>query len=248
MVDRPLHKDQETEDGIHTVRAFVFDDEAARLAWPYDEADLGKVIEQLDDGSWWILTSLDPTFVLFADPLPGEDGPTGPTGPTGIGATGPTGPGGPTGPTGSVGPTGPTGSAGPTGPTGSVGATGPTGSVGPTGPTGATGPTGPALVGAEIDDGNSGTADTIDFSSGPFHKSTLTGNVTYTLTAPSVARHVQLRILTGAGSFTVDFSPAVNWPTAMGAYVATTAASKVDIVSLYWDGAAWWGTYSKDFA
>jgi hypothetical protein len=38
---------------------------------------------------------------------------------------------------------------------------------------------------AIINDGNSSTADTIDFSAGPHHKSTMTGACTYTFTAPT---------------------------------------------------------------
>jgi hypothetical protein len=45
----------------------------------------------------------------------------------------------------------------------------------------------------EIDDGNSSTADTIDWSAGALHKSTLTGNCTYTFLAPPAFTAVQLR-------------------------------------------------------
>lgn len=42
-----------------------------------------------------------------------------------------------------------------------------------------------AVFDSEVDDGNSGAADTIDWSAGNVHKSTMTDNCTYTFTAPA---------------------------------------------------------------
>lgn len=99
----------------------------------------------------------------------------------------------------------------------------------------------------EYDAGNSGTTKTIDFVNGQNQKLTLTGNVAVTLSNPLSGMTAKLKILSGAGSFTVTFSTTVKWPGGV-AYVATTAASKTDIVTLYYDGSAWWGTYGNNFA
>ena len=100
---------------------------------------------------------------------------------------------------------------------------------------------------SEQDAGNSSTADTIDLSLGSAIKSTLTGNVTYTLTNPVTGGTYVFRILTGAGSFTVTWPATVKWSTDQGTYVATTTASRMDLVSLYWDGTNYYGSYVKGF-
>jgi hypothetical protein len=99
----------------------------------------------------------------------------------------------------------------------------------------------------EYDAGNSGTTKTIDFANGQNQKLTLTGNVAVTLSNPVAGNTCKVKILSGSGSFTVTFSTTVKWPGGV-AYVASTAASKTDIVTLYYDGSAWWGTYSNNFA
>ena len=111
------------------------------------------------------------------------------------------------------------------------------------------GPAGKANYGCvEHDAGNSSTSITLDFmADGANQKMTLTGNVAVTLTAPLAGTTCKLKILTGAGSFTVTFSTTVYWPGG-AAYVATTAASKTDIVTLYYDGSAWWGQYGNNYA
>ena len=96
---------------------------------------------------------------------------------------------------------------------------------------------------AEYDNGTSGTAKTLDFSAnGPLQKVTRNGNCTFTLTAPSVPSTVLVRFIHDATgtTYTVAFSPAVKWPSG-SAPTFTNTANAVDIVSLYWDGAAWWG-------
>jgi hypothetical protein len=111
------------------------------------------------------------------------------------------------------------------------------------------GPTGKVNYGCvEHDAGNSSTSITLNFmANGANQKMTLTGNVSVTLTAPLAGTTCKLKILTGTGSFTVTFSTTVKWPGG-AAYVATTAASKTDIVTLYYDGSAWWGQYGNNYA
>jgi hypothetical protein len=98
----------------------------------------------------------------------------------------------------------------------------------------------------EYDNGNSSTADTIDWGQGNFQKSTLTGNCTYTFTAPSGPARLTLKILTGAGSFAVTWPATVKW-TAATAPTITTTASKVDLVTFWYDGTSYWGTYTQNY-
>src|SRR5690606_38293187 len=59
---------------------------------------------------------------------------------------------------------------------------------------------------AETDDGNSSTADTIDWGNSNFHKSTLTGDVTYTFTAPSAVGIYILKVVQDSTARTI------TWP------------------------------------
>lgn len=101
---------------------------------------------------------------------------------------------------------------------------------------------------SQQDSGNSGTAKTVDLSLGSSIKSTLTGSVTYTLTNPTVGGTFVFEIFTGAGSFTTTWPAAVIWSADQGAYVTTTTASKCDLVSLFWNGTNYRGSYLKGWA
>jgi hypothetical protein len=93
----------------------------------------------------------------------------------------------------------------------------------------------------EIDDGNSSTADTIDWSTGPNHKSTLNGDCTYTFTAPAQHKHLQLRMIWSGAGRNPSWPAAVKW--AGGAeptWITTDGA--VNIASFYYDGTNYWGT------
>ncbi len=92
-----------------------------------------------------------------------------------------------------------------------------------------------AQIAGTVDDGNSSTADTIDFSIGPFHKSTLTGNVTYTFTAPAAGSVVVLKVIQGSGPYTITWPAAVHWPSGT-APTLTVTNGKVDVFTfLYMD-------------
>lgn len=79
-----------------------------------------------------------------------------------------------------------------------------------------------------IDDGNSSTADTIDWNGGNLHYSTLTGNVTYTFSNPLNGGRYVLLMNTGAGGFTVTWPAAVLWPGGVAPTITATAG-KVDM-------------------
>lgn len=100
----------------------------------------------------------------------------------------------------------------------------------------------------EVDNGNSGTADTIDWRAGNKQKSTLTGNVTYTFTAPtsiSAASLILRLIQDGTGSRTATFPASVHWSGGT-APTLSTAAGAVDIIAFYWDGTNFHGSFILD--
>lgn len=103
-----------------------------------------------------------------------------------------------------------------------------------------------ALV-VEFDNGNSGTALTIDWSKGGTQKVTMNGNCTFMFTNP-VAGHYYTLILTqdGTGSRTA------TWPTAKwqggSAFVLSTSAGYVDIVTFYYDGTNYWAQGAAHWA
>jgi len=94
----------------------------------------------------------------------------------------------------------------------------------------------------EVDDGNSSTADTINWTTGNFHKSTMTGNCTYTFTAPSGATTLILKLVQGgSGSYTATFPATVKWAGGT-APTLSTAVGAIDIITFYWDGTNYFGT------
>lgn len=100
----------------------------------------------------------------------------------------------------------------------------------------------------EHDDGNSSTADTIDWNEGPNHKSTMTGNCTYTFTAPAGPGHLQLKLVQDAtGSRTATWPGTVKWPGGT-APTLSTGANEIDIISFYWDGTNYFGVSLLDFS
>lgn len=99
------------------------------------------------------------------------------------------------------------------------------------------------IYNSEIDDGNSGAADTIDWSAGGAHKSTLTGNCTYTFTSPAGVTSVVLKIVQGAGPYTVTWPASVKWA-AGAAPTLSIANGAIDIFSFYYDGTNYYGAHS----
>lgn len=109
--------------------------------------------------------------------------------------------------------------------------------------------TGTAYFDAEVDNGNSGTTDTIDWTVGNKQKSTLTGNVTFTFSPePSGPCNLILKLVQdGTGSRTVTWPADVKWPGGT-APTLTTAASAVDIISFYYDGTDFYGQSGLNFS
>jgi hypothetical protein len=100
-----------------------------------------------------------------------------------------------------------------------------------------------ARLASDNDAGNSGTADTIDWSLARSQKSTLTGNVTYTFSNPVAATTYVLRVHTGAGGFTTTWPAAVHWNNGT-APTTTAAASKIDVYTFHYDGSIYIGIVS----
>jgi len=108
-----------------------------------------------------------------------------------------------------------------------------------------------AVFASEVSNTPSAGAATINWKSG--NKQTVTLNaatVTLSFTAPDGPCSVTLRVVQdGSGSRLVAWTGSglvINW---VGGVVPTlsTAAGAVDIVSLYWNGTAWYGSYGIGF-
>ncbi len=104
-----------------------------------------------------------------------------------------------------------------------------------------------AYFNTEYDNGNSGTADTINWRVANKQKSTLTGNVTFTFTAPYGPCNLVLKLVQdGTGSRKVTWPATVKW--AIGTKPSlTTTPNAIDIVSFYYDGTNYYGLASFNF-
>lgn len=105
-----------------------------------------------------------------------------------------------------------------------------------------------AALGTRVDDGNSSTADTIDWTTGNIHLSTLTGNCTYTFTAPSPALGILvLEVVQGSGPYTVTWPAAVHWPGGT-APTLSTGNGKKDIFTFEYIGSTYYGqTFGQNY-
>lgn len=90
---------------------------------------------------------------------------------------------------------------------------------------------------SEYDNGNTSTAQTITWSNGNKQKSTLTGNCTFTFTAPTnTVTSLRLKLVQdGTGSRTATWPAAVKWASGT-APTLTTTASATDMVWCDFDG------------
>lgn len=99
-----------------------------------------------------------------------------------------------------------------------------------------------------VDNGNSSTADTIDWKVGNKQLSTLTGACTYTFTAPSGPANLVLKLIQGgSGSYNPTWPASVKW---VGGVEPSwsTAVSAVDIVTFFYDGTNYYGSAGIGFA
>lgn len=99
-----------------------------------------------------------------------------------------------------------------------------------------------------FDNGNSGTAKTLDWTSGMAQKLTLTGNCTLTINNPTAAGTMFTLVLIqdGTGSRTVTWPGTITWKGG-AAPTLTTTNSKADIIHLLWNGSAYYGYSDLNF-
>lgn len=102
-----------------------------------------------------------------------------------------------------------------------------------------------SAVTTRTDDGNSSTALTVDWSTHNVSKVTLTGNCTFTFTAPGTGAGVLVLELAqdATGSRTATWPAAVHWSGGT-APTLTTTASKVDVFTFYYNGTTYFGVTS----
>lgn len=95
------------------------------------------------------------------------------------------------------------------------------------------------------DNGNTGTAQTIDISDSTLQTYTLTGNCTFTMPTADAGRSFTMFLKTGAGSFTSTFT-GVKFPSNVAPTI-TTDANRMDILTFYSDGTNWYGSAQQEY-
>jgi hypothetical protein len=99
----------------------------------------------------------------------------------------------------------------------------------------------------EIDNGNSGTSKTIDWTAGQKQRVTMTGNCTFAFTAPPGPGNFLLKLTQdGGGGKTASWPATVKWAGSVAA-VLSTPASAVDIISFYYDGTNYYASANYNF-
>lgn len=106
---------------------------------------------------------------------------------------------------------------------------------------------GHSIGGTEYDNGNSGTSKTIDWKLGNHQKVTMTGNCTFTFTAPTNPCMLSLRFINDGTSGRTITLPTIKWPGGT-APTWTKTANAIDILSLFYDGSAYYGQAGLAFA
>ena len=100
----------------------------------------------------------------------------------------------------------------------------------------------------EYDNGNSGTAITINFGVNQKQKLTLNANTTLTFTAPPGVGNFLLKIVQdGTGGRLITWPNTIRW-TLNARPILTSNANAIDIVSFYYDGTNYFGVTSFNFA
>jgi len=95
------------------------------------------------------------------------------------------------------------------------------------------------------DNGNTGTAQTIDISDSTLQTYTLTGNCTFTMPTADAGRSFTMFLKTGAGSFTSTFT-GVKFPLNTAPTI-TTDANRMDLITFYSDGTNWYGNIQQEY-
>lgn len=99
----------------------------------------------------------------------------------------------------------------------------------------------------EHDHGNSSADTSIDWNEGNNQKITLNDSPTLTFVAPAGPCHLQLKVIQdGTGSRTITW-PTMKWPAGAAPTLSTGAADE-DIISIWYDGSAYYGAFLGDFS
>lgn len=101
------------------------------------------------------------------------------------------------------------------------------------------------------DTGNSGTTKTIDWNNGAFQKTTMTGNCTYTFTAPTGATGMCIRLQLNVKQDTTG-SRVATWPANVQwggstAPTLTTTGGRADIIAFVYDNTNYAGSCTNNF-
>lgn len=88
---------------------------------------------------------------------------------------------------------------------------------------------------------------TIDWNNGPAQSIQLHQSVTLVLNNPSSGQAYVLRILQDTSFRGVTWPASVKWAGGI-APVITQVVSAIDMISLYYDGTSYWGTYAQNFS
>lgn len=97
-----------------------------------------------------------------------------------------------------------------------------------------------------MNNGNSGTAKTVDWSVTQVQRVALTDNCTFTFTAPNGISDVLLHVTQdGTGGYAATWPASVKWAGGV-APTLTTAAGAVSVLRFFYDGASYWGSYELD--
>jgi hypothetical protein len=104
----------------------------------------------------------------------------------------------------------------------------------------------------EVNNNDAGPSDgaapfNINWTSGQKQVVFLTGNATFTFTAPPGPSNITLRLIqSGAGSNLVTWPATVKWATSTPPTLST-AVNAIDICSFYWNGTNYFGVCSLNF-
>lgn len=98
----------------------------------------------------------------------------------------------------------------------------------------------------EYNNGNSGTAITINLGRASAQKVTMNNNCTFTLSSPQVGGSYVLKLVQDAtGSRTATWPGSVLWPG--GVAPTLSGANKTDLINLYFDGTNYLGSFSLNY-
>ena len=101
---------------------------------------------------------------------------------------------------------------------------------------------------AEINNGNSGSAKTIDWTLGNKQVITMTDNCVLTFTNPSGPCNLLLRVVVGgSGSYSLTHPGNVQWPGGLLPSISSSIGAK-DLIGYYFDGTNYYATLSPNFS